>query len=207
MARSLPPGWKLAVAVVLVLSLALLLRPAVSCADGAGATAVPAAATAVPMPLPTVNLDYGQYLTGQAAAPEPSIWSVLLSLAWKLGLVIALAYGLLWLMKRGMHVRRLNPGERMQLVETIGLGNNRSLHLLRVGSRSLLIGATGQELRMLADVTDAVAGQAQPEWSDDEATAILREVAAVSPTPAPLRGARAAIRNVRQLWNGQSAGQ
>ncbi len=59
-------------------------------------------------------------------------------------------------------VRRYAPriqqrrGRHISVVETTGLGPNKSLHLLRVGDRDLLISSTRERVSMLADVTGAV---------------------------------------------------
>jgi flagellar biogenesis protein FliO len=67
-------------------------------------------------------------------------------------------------------VRRLVPrisaakGRRISLVESLHVAPQKSVHLLQVGDRSLLVGASRDGLRLLADVTGAVpagsAGQA-----------------------------------------------
>jgi len=41
------------------------------------------------------------------------------------------------------------------VVETVGLGIRQQVHLLEVGGRRLLISATRENVRLLADVTDA----------------------------------------------------
>ena len=60
-------------------------------------------------------------------------------------------------------VRRVMPriaaarGKQIQLAETFHLGQNRAVHLLHVGSRSLLVGASREGISLVADVTGAVA--------------------------------------------------
>jgi flagellar biogenesis protein FliO len=46
--------------------------------------------------------------------------------------------------------------KRLGVLETTYLGPRRSVHLLRVGKRTLLLGAGREGVQMLADVTDAV---------------------------------------------------
>ncbi|MHB0878686.1 MAG: flagellar biosynthetic protein FliO [Anaerolineae bacterium] len=182
--------WPVLGLLLLLLALAPFLPVQVACAQG-GETA-----TATPEP----SLDYAQFLAGESeVAPEPSLTSVLLGVVWKLGLVVLLAYGALWAVKRFSVRRVISGGQQMQVVETVGLGQNRSLHLVRVGAQVLLIGATPQEVRTLADVTDAI-GDAET-WSDSEL-----------PMPAPdgdedvdapartLMPSFEAIERVRRLW-------
>jgi len=67
--------------------------------------------------------------------------------------------------------RRLGPrlamgrGREVCVLETIPLGPNRHLHLVRAGKdRRLLIGVTPQNIRLVADVTDTLA-----DWKEDKA--------------------------------------
>jgi hypothetical protein len=61
-----------------------------------------------------------------------------------------------------LFVKRLMPriavarGRRVLLLETFHLGPQRALHVVQVGSRSLLVGASRDGLSLLADVTRAL---------------------------------------------------
>ncbi|HUU55659.1 MAG TPA: flagellar biosynthetic protein FliO [Armatimonadota bacterium] len=70
-----------------------------------------------------------------------------------LGVLLAVAAAAL---ARRFH--RLGNGVRaqaayLQVAETAGLGQNRSLHLIRVGRRALLIGSTPSAISLLADLS------------------------------------------------------
>jgi flagellar biogenesis protein FliO len=58
-------------------------------------------------------------------------------------------------------VKRLLPrigvrgGKRISVRETIYLGPKKTVHLLQVGRRQLLVGSTKEQITMLADVTEA----------------------------------------------------
>jgi flagellar biogenesis protein FliO len=49
------------------------------------------------------------------------------------------------------------PGKEIHIIETVHLGPRKALHLLRIGSRWLLVGSTNENITKLADVTDALA--------------------------------------------------
>lgn len=47
-------------------------------------------------------------------------------------------------------------GKNIHILETTYLGPRKMVHLLKVGEKKLLIGSTGDNIAMLADVTDAL---------------------------------------------------
>ncbi|MCD6394758.1 MAG: FliO/MopB family protein [Planctomycetes bacterium] len=47
-------------------------------------------------------------------------------------------------------------GKRVAVVETVHLGPRKTVHLLKIGNRQLLIGSTNENITRLADVTDAL---------------------------------------------------
>ena len=49
------------------------------------------------------------------------------------------------------------PGKEIRIVETVHIGPRKTLHLLKIGNQSLLLGSTGENITKLADVTDALA--------------------------------------------------
>ena len=156
---------------------------------------------------PDSTFDYSAYLGSEASttSAQPSAGSVLMGLAWKLGLVVALAYGALWVLRRFVAVKAVRGGQQLQVLETVSLGSNRSLHLLKIGSKTLLVGATAQEVRTLADVSQDLAWPREPEW--DESAVLLAEDGSVGgelPRGKPsLSPAYEAVKNIRRLWNGR----
>ncbi|MGQ9552824.1 MAG: flagellar biosynthetic protein FliO [Anaerolineae bacterium] len=186
--------------VVLIVALSVLAVVVPVCADGGVAEA-----TAVATPATT--LDYSTYLESETETitPQPSTGSLLVSLAWKLGLVVGLAYGALWVLRRFVAVQATGNGQQMQILETVSLGSNRSLHLLRIGSKALLIGATSQEMRALADVSQDVILPDEPAWNEDMTT-LTEDDGKGSKLPqdkANLSSAYEAVRNIRRFWNGR----
>lgn len=78
-----------------------------------------------------------------------------------LGIRLALVIGVIWVAVRGMrwYVRRMNlpgrgGGAALEVLETHALGPNRSLHLVRLGDRAVLIGATPERITQLLTVDD-----------------------------------------------------
>ena len=75
----------------------------------------------------------------------------------RLGLVLVVIWGAIVLMR--WYVRRMNgevggSGRRLQMIETRSLGPNRSLHLVRLGSRAVLIGVTPERINQLLSIDD-----------------------------------------------------
>ena len=69
----------------------------------------------------------------------------------------------------------LGTGKNINVLETVHLGPKKTVHLLKVGSRTYLVAGTGEQVSILADVSDAVsdetgAGKAGPEAADGKET-------------------------------------
>ncbi len=79
-------------------------------------------------------------------------------LAVRLGLVLVV----IWLAVMAMrwYVRRVNgidgaaSGRQLQVLETKALAPNRSLHLVRVGNRAVLLGVTPERINQLTEIDD-----------------------------------------------------
>lgn len=121
----------------------MVAEPAAEPAPQVSVAALGAEPAATPAPLPT----------GQPAGGSDLSAGAIFGLVSKLGLVLAMAYGAGLLLKRANH-RSLAPrGSGMKVVETIPLGQHRSLHVVSVGNRRLLVGATPQQIGLIGDVT------------------------------------------------------
>jgi flagellar biogenesis protein FliO len=62
----------------------------------------------------------------------------------------------LFVVKRVMPRLGVGRGKRLALMETLSLGSQKSVHLIHVGDRRLLVGASREGVRLLADVTGAL---------------------------------------------------
>lgn len=83
-----------------------------------------------------------------AAAPDllPSIWRMLGALA----VVLGLLGGLAWLLRRGSALRRRNTG--MGIESAISLGERRSLVVVAVEGRRLLVGLAPNHVSLVTEL-------------------------------------------------------
>lgn len=101
---------------------------------------------------PTVPTGYGLYLLQTLLA---------------LGAVCLLAYVVLrWGAKRLYGVGR--PGQRMRLIERLPLEPRRSLYLIEVAGRRLLVGSAESGVTLLTEVAPEVAPEVAAEEGEDE---------------------------------------
>ena len=97
---------------------------------------------------------------------EKPMWLTIVDLAIKLILVIGLLYatllGIRWLQKhRGA---KLEDGSTaVRVLETVGLTPGRSLYLVAVGEKTLLIGATDHQLSLLTELSDVTVSLPEEE--------------------------------------------
>jgi flagellar biogenesis protein FliO len=69
-------------------------------------------------------------------------------------LVIAVGTAAVYFSKRlGGKITRIR-GKKVQVIETLYLGQRKALHLLKIGRREILIGSTNENINMIADVTE-----------------------------------------------------
>ncbi|MHC4757131.1 MAG: FliO/MopB family protein [Planctomycetota bacterium] len=69
-------------------------------------------------------------------------------------LVVAVGTAAVYFSKRlGGKIKRFS-GKKIQVVETIYLGQRKALHLLKVGRREILIASTNENINMIADVSE-----------------------------------------------------
>jgi len=54
-------------------------------------------------------------------------------------------------------------GKTIEVIETVHIGPRKSLHLLKVGASSFLIGSSSESVVMLAEVTEALAQESQEQ--------------------------------------------
>jgi flagellar biosynthetic protein FliO len=103
-------------------------------------------------------------LPGQTAA-APDLFgsmSLAVSITLKLALVIALIYGCMFVLRRWPNGWLGASQKRVALLETTRLSPRQALHLVQVGDRTLLVGATDQSVTLLTEIelpagTEAVA--------------------------------------------------
>ena len=67
--------------------------------------------------------------------------------------VVALAVAAVYVSKKLLPKITNLPGKEIRIIETIHLGPRRSVHLLEIGNRRLLIGSTNENINKLLDLT------------------------------------------------------
>lgn len=98
--------------------------------------------------------DYAELTSTTASQPW---WALTFDLVVKLGLVVGLIYVTVWLLRA--YVGRARPGAagssaRIDVLEAAALAPGRSLYLVEVADRVLVVGATSGSLATLAEITD-----------------------------------------------------
>ena len=67
--------------------------------------------------------------------------------------VVGLGVAAIYISKKFLPKITNLPGKKVRIVETVGLGQRKAVHLLQIGNRQLLIGSAGESITKLADVT------------------------------------------------------
>ena len=70
-------------------------------------------------------------------------------------LVVVLGVAVIYISKKFLPSITNLPGKEIRIIETTQLGPRKAVHLLRIGSRQILIGSTNETITRLGDVTDA----------------------------------------------------
>ncbi|MCD6290981.1 MAG: flagellar biosynthetic protein FliO [Anaerolineae bacterium] len=172
----------------------------VSCAldgagDGTGLATQPASGFLV--------RDYGEVSPSVAMDSEPMGWQVALGVVGSLALVVVAIYGVLWVMKTLLQRKNVMMGRPnlIRVWERTHLSPNRSLYLVEVGERVLLLGATDSQVNLLTELDRAVLAEQDPFATR------LAQVAAQEPNPVAswkdagtaLEGLRATIARLRDV--------
>jgi len=69
-------------------------------------------------------------------------------------LVVCLGAAAMYLSKKLLPRFSNLPGKRIKVIETVHLGQRKSVHLLKIGNQEILIGSTNETITKLADITD-----------------------------------------------------
>ncbi len=112
-----------------------------------GVGEAPVLDTNAPLPLNLSQEGAGE-LDSYSAVSREMLTKTLLALA----LVLGLGLGVAWVTKRLLPRLGVNAGKDIRVLETIGLGPRKALHLVQVGSQQLLIGSTPEQISMLTIV-------------------------------------------------------
>jgi flagellar biogenesis protein FliO len=111
--------------------------------------------------------------TGQPSVAQdpfgPPDWSLFLSVILKLGVVLALIYIGLFLLKRWRQEGPAVAQRRLALLETLRLSPKQAVHLVHADGRVLVVGATDQTISLLTHWPDDAQGvddAAQESYAD-----------------------------------------
>lgn len=137
---------------------------------------------------------------------ERPLWLSGGELALKLLLVIGLVYlallGVRWLQRSQR--RLVSNGATIRVLETSGLAPGRALHLVVVGEKTLLIGATDHQISLLAELADVTA-PVEESSPFAETLATTQRQSSAPPAPdwqAALDNLRASVRRIRTTGPG-----
>lgn len=107
------------------------------------------------------DITYKDDFSKNMPAPEvrsPVIYlgRVILSMFIVIALIISTVYVLKYFYSRGLGLRTDIRGRHIRTLDTLQLGVNRTVYLVKIGSKIVLLGTGDRGLTFLADATDAV---------------------------------------------------
>ncbi len=113
---------------------------------------------------------------GEVGGFSPWDW---INLGLKLGIVLliiwAVVFGMRWYLRRSGGFAGSGPGRQLQILESRSLGPNRSIQLVRVGGRAVLIGVTQERVTRLIEIDDPDEVERlaeRPDSQSDRATSL-----------------------------------
>lgn len=103
----------------------------------------------------TVEQGVAATQTEQSSFSGASAWGPLVKMLSALILVIFCAYGALWLLKRTMNRNRGARGRqaRLEVIDSTFVAPKKSVSLVKVGDRSVLVGVTDQQISVLTELS------------------------------------------------------
>jgi flagellar biogenesis protein FliO len=86
---------------------------------------------------------------------NPGVTGLFYKMIFMVLMVVVLGIAVIYFSKKLLPKMNL-PGKKIHLAETIHIGPRKSIHLIKIGSRTLLIGSTNESITNLADVSDEI---------------------------------------------------
>lgn len=186
-------------------------KPAVK--PAAKTVEVPAKPAVKPPAAATERPFLTDYEDPKAERQDMPLGRVILDLAWKLMVVLGVAYAALYAL-RGLMVRQGGlPGRKgaLRVLESTTLAPNRSIHLVRVAGKVIVVGSTPEQVTALAEIDDPeelarIAAESAPTFAArlDGALGDNGHASAPSTEPgaqAPADVATGVRDSVRHLWD------
>ncbi|SDI94095.1 flagellar biosynthetic protein FliO [Natribacillus halophilus] len=129
---------------------------------------------------------------GMGTSEEQSVWSVLFQLGLALAAVILVMFVLLKILAN--RTNRFQTTKTMQNLGGIGLGNQKSVQLIRVGDRLLVVGV-GQSIQLLQEINDEQEAKALKALAESQQTSDF-----TSKTLALWKGEKAEENDAKQVY-------
>lgn len=111
-------------------------------------------------------------LNSQSIGQEPSIISVILSLVFVIVLIYITGIVFMKLNKVGINTLKRQQPElsksQVSVVSTTQLGNNKTLHVVELDGKKMLIGASSNAIQLIKDLGDSEDSKAENEYSHIE---------------------------------------
>lgn len=104
-----------------------------------------------------------------AKQKDDSLLVTLGSFVFKLAVVIGLAYASIYALKHFTGLRNAvgSSRRRIKVIDNANIGTNRSVHLIEVGAKRLLVGSTPNQISLLAEIG--------PEEAESEQSALVTD--------------------------------
>ena len=114
------------------------------------------------------TVEWSNYSSNLNQAKETAQFKLMKQFAIAIFFVIVLGFGAFYFSKKLVPRLTAMRGKNISVVETIHLGQNRTLFVLEIGTgQKLLIGSTNNAINFLSDVTEALSGKSEPQtWND-----------------------------------------
>jgi len=74
-------------------------------------------------------------------------------------IVIVLGIAAIYFSKKLLPKFTQFPGKEIRVIETVHLGRQRALHLVKIGNRKILIGVTGESITKISDINETGTGE------------------------------------------------
>jgi flagellar biosynthetic protein FliO len=146
---------------------------------------------------------YAQLEDDGPATGGSNWWGDVPGLMLRLVLVLGLAYGSLRLLNYFTRSGKLGgaQGKALEVVDHLNLGQNRSIYLVRVSGRVLVVGATGNQLNLLSrmtldDLPEDVRTRA-PNFTSQLHTRLVKQIGGLSAEQSELEERRQSLRELR----------
>lgn len=107
---------------------------------------------------------YGQDVSTAQNTKEPKWYITAISFIFKLVIVLGLAYATILGLKKFSGMRGIaGPGQHhIRVLENSSIGPNKSLHLVEIGSRKLLVASTPNQVNLLAELDESDLPEVDP---------------------------------------------